>query len=461
MGNNQHLEEIILNPKLREQDPRFVNFLKVVLPKNIYSTGSTINGALFLEPTQPLVLTKIELILKEIHKWASPPSSFQVLNNFQPLISLGALNKTNEIKEKELCKVDIILGKDEQNPSGKYNLLPGKYEFPFEIKLPQIMSPSFFYNNPITSVSCYIRHSLVTKIYNGINNSDSDIKFLDNTELIIQLPDNIEVDRPLPVEIKHEVNSLGFFFTSGTNTMKAQLDQGIYSYCNDIIFNVEIDNRNCTSEITGIHCDVKRCLKYLNSPNINRLNDNKTSTMDNEKEFNLASKITSFFSDEENPNEEIGFKDNIFSTVFSLSVKEKSFYKGAFRFNLTNDLRKEWDNNYISQLKNTIYKDFCDKISFTSPSILMGNLFKCEYKVQLSLIYNGLGKDEGKIMKIPLFLSNNPYLFQSIVADGVYLYPGRSILSKAVNANDDELNSKNKKNNAPPIAFDSIKKNEK
>ena len=81
-----------------------------------------------------------------------------------------------------------------------------------------------------------------------------------------------------------------------------------------------------------------------------------------------------------------------------------------------------------------------------TPTVLMSQLFKCEYIMKLKLKYEALAGDNGSLLEIPLLITDNMNYCPPI-EKGVIINPGISSLSSSV-----DLNSDKNIKDAPPIA---------
>ena len=420
MGNEQKGNEFTINQKLLDQDPRHCSFMKLNIYEPIISSGQRLYGILEIIPNQTISISKIQLTINENQQWSIPQlSQSPSMRNVQTILTLGSIKSQNENIEKILASVDINLSGNVDNPSTIYNLVPGKYEFPFEIILPEITLPSFFYYNIKEEVKSIIQHTLVTKVFDEKN----EIKYIDTTLIIILLPKDVIIDKPFPYEIKNKVFSLGLL-DLGENIFKVDLEQAIYAFNKDIIFHYEINNMKSNASICGISCEIERKLDCLKKPEINIQN----------------SPFINFIENFSKQNEQI------YKTDFIVNVGPNQIKYGSLKFNICNKLQEDWINNYRKLLKDSIYNNILYKINFLTPTVLMSQLFKCEYIMKLKLKYEALAGDNGSLLEIPLFITDNMNYCPPI-EKGVIINPGISSLSSSV-----DLNSDKNIKDAPPIA---------
>ena len=420
MGNDQKNNEFTINQKILEQDPRHCSFMKLVIYNRIITTGQRVCGILEIVPDQTISISKIQLSINEKQQWKIPQiSQTSSMRNVQNILTLGSMKPQNENIEKILNSVDINLGENIDNPSGIYNLVPGKYEFPFEIILPEFTLPSFFYYSIKEEIKSIILHTLEAKVFDEKN----EIKYIDSEALIILLSKDVIVDKPFPYEIKNKVYSLGVI-DLGENNFKVELEQGIYAFNKDIVFHYEINNTKSNANICGINCQIERRISSLKKPEINQEN------------FLFVNFIENFYK----------YSEQVYSTDFIVNVGPYQIYTGSLKFNMFEKLQNNWVNEYRKLLKDSIYDNLLYSISFLTPTVLMSQLFKCEYIMKLKIKYEALAGDSGTGLEIPLFITDNDQ-YSPPVQKGVVINPGISSISSSV----DLSNDKNIKD-APPIA---------
>ena len=360
----------------------FSNFIKIELNKEFYLPGDTIEGNIIFDNTKNIKVNDITLFLYQKESW---------------FIQETAEIKYGEKNNQLLCKFLIDI---KEYLNNNMVLIPGKYIFPFKIKLPNGLQPSFEY--PYPNRYSYLRYSLICE-------SNPNLPELKHQKFILikSISDNI-----LPKNIFSSIVNVHKwgFLDGGTTILKASYEKGNYQINNLVPLNIDVDNTRGKLKVKECKIRVMRTIEFKKSEGPERYPLEKT----------INSKV---FSSEVLPYNKKNF-------LFQIQI-------------IDNDLL---DFKYIKEEKPYPY---INDLNPLLPSI-ESKLIKCEYRIQVSLYFdNFVTSGYRPRVKLPIIIShffdeenininnNNPknYLIESNNIDN-HIYESSLIYDKNfINAN--------------------------
>ena len=317
----------------------FSDFIKFELNKEFYLPGDTIEGNIIFDNTKNIKVNDITIYLYQKESW---------------FIQETAEIKYGEKNNQLLCKYFIDF-KEYLNNNGI--LIPGKYIFPFKIKLPNDLEPSFEY--PYPNRYSYLRYSLICE-------SNPNLPELKHQKFILikSISDNI-----LPKNIFSSIVNVHKwgFIDGGTTVLKVSYEKGNYQINNLVPLNIDIDNSRGKLKVKECKIRVMRTIEFKKSEGPEKYPMEKTI---NSKVF--ASEVLAY---------------NKKNFLFQIQI-------------IDNDLV---DFKYIKEEKPYPY---INDLNILLPTI-DSKLIKCDYRIQVSLYFdNFVTSGYRPRVKLPIIISH-------------------------------------------------------
>ena len=212
--------------------------IKIAVNKDFYYESQVIEGDIFLESRQNIIITDIVLSLKQMECWLYKESDNNVFSEIN-----------NNVIHEQNANIKQILGASSQNVA----LNSGSYRFPFKFYIPQNLQPSFEY--PQRNRAAYIRYILNAEIVSP------QIKGTASKYILIK-------SRPIVVQHQPRHEDEKSIWTMGIvprGTCKIAVFTVSNNYrINDIIpLTVDIYNENCKNDVKTIKISIKRLLTFI------------------------------------------------------------------------------------------------------------------------------------------------------------------------------------------------------
>lgn len=192
-------------------------YLRIALEKEMTFQDEPIKGEIWLEPTQPVILSDIIIRLKLQEGWVYNETSDKVISEINGVI----------LSEKALN-----IGKILNIPTNLISLSAGKFHFPFSISPPGPIQPSF--EHPFPNRRGYVRYSLqaetISQYFKTIG---------ENAVIIKSRP--LVLNSPLLFSSCVNVHNWGFF-QKGTTILNASYPTNNYKIGDAIPLTINVDN---------------------------------------------------------------------------------------------------------------------------------------------------------------------------------------------------------------------------
>ena len=322
--------------------------LSIIIGKYSYIIGNTIEGMISLQIREPIRIKNIMIYLNQVQGWEISSS----IKNSQ---------------EKTITQYEIDLSNSFAKNNEYFYIVPsGNYNYSFSITIPFNILPSFlfFKGGKIGYIKYYLLSQIIT---------DTGIELLDEKVIVINMSNDSIVDKPFPIENTKEIKAL--FINYGTNTIRIEMDKGIYNYDKEIKLSLQIDNKNCTGTVNCVHFEIYRRVIFFSKNYKKELIEEQKI---NEGDFSYVT--------------DAGELKNYELTLFSEGkVIEEYLYF------------------YKNKIKNTVFSGVINLMNFMLPTITTSEIIKCEYKINLSLKYAGIiPDDDNQRICIPIIFSSFP-----------------------------------------------------
>ncbi len=322
--------------------------LSIIIGKYSYIIGNTIEGMISLQIREPIRIKNIMIYLNQVQGWE---------------ISSSIKNSS----EKTITQYEIDLSNSFAKNNEYFYIVPsGNYNYSFSITIPFNILPSFlfFKGGKIGYIKYYLLSQIIT---------DSGIELLDEKVIVINMSNDSIVDKPFPIENTKEIKAL--FINYGSNTIRIEMEKGIYNYDKEIKFFLQIDNKNCSGTVNCVHFEIYRRVIFFSK--------------NYKKEFIEEQKINEGdFSNITDAGELKNYEITLFSEG---KVIEEYLYF------------------YKNKIKNTVFSGVINLMNFMLPTITTSEIIKCEYKINLSLRYAGIiPDDDNQRICVPIIFSSFP-----------------------------------------------------
>ena len=245
--------------------------IKFAINKDYYFESQIIEGEIYLDINQNIIITDIKLSLKKIECFLYKETEKNISTEIK-----------NEIIKEQNSNINQYLGIQ----SDKITLNQGSYKFPFKFTLPPNLHPSFEY--PSQTKSAYIRYILIAELISPT------IKALASKYILI---------KSRPIVIEHNIRnddekniwSMGII-PRGSSRIAVFTVSNNYRI-NDIIpITVDVYNENSKNQVKYIKITFKRFITFIDK-NKNRFHFFNTFYRDNYEVNVPAGKNKSFHFD--------------------------------------------------------------------------------------------------------------------------------------------------------------------
>ena len=317
----------------------FSDFINIELNKKYYLYGETIEGNINFNNTNNIKVNDFSINLYKKESWF-----------VQETAEVYYGEKDNQL----LCKFNIDI-KPYLNNNGI--LIPGKYVFPFKIKLPDDIEPSFEY--PYPNRYSYLRYSLICE-------SNPNIPELKHQKFILikSLSNNILLQKSYNSIVN--VHKWGFL-DGGTTSLNVSYEKSNYQINNLIPLNIYIDNSRGKLKVKECKIRLIRTIQFSKLNGIEKFPLEKT----------INSKI---FPAEVFPSDKKYF-------LFQIQISDADLY----------------DFKYIKEEKP--YPNIND-LNILLPT-MNSTIIKCDYRIQVSLYFdNFVTSGYRPRVKLPIIISH-------------------------------------------------------
>ena len=329
--------------------------LTIILDKTEYFQGQTIKGNVELVPDKDIYINDIELCFYLMEDWNySITDEKSEKGNYKQCISLinVGVNKYIPENDNKLIHLDPIL-----------------HLFPFELKFPEFLYPSFEY--PKHDFKACLRYTLFAKLKSPyIQLSTSKLIFI----FSISLKDN----NSFAIENNFNIKKWGIF-GKGNTKVKAFLPMKCFRFYNDIPIQIDVDNTLGKMKVTLIKINLIRHLI---------LKDNKNNFKEKHSRF-----------------------DKVCKKVFKVEVKSGAKESFDFKFPLNDIPHNEFSFFDIINLYNWTRRN-SEFIPSTESTIL-----SCQYSLKITLYYDSfIKKSDRPRIRLPISIVHkieNNYLLSN------------------------------------------------
>ena len=321
--------------------------ITIILDKTEFYPGETIKGNIELVPDSEIYITDIELCFIYLEEW-----------NY---------TKSEQDKDKSNYKQSITLqnlGVNKFLPEGENNLIqlsPILHLFPFEIKLPEFLFPSFEY--PKHDYTAFFRYSLIARL----KSPNMDLELATSNYIFI-LSKSPKENNNYEIESSFSIKKWGIF-GKGTTHIKASIPLTCYKFADNIPINVEVDNSNGKMKVTLVKINLVRNM-------ILRSNQNDFKT-------------------------KYSFIDKVMKKIFKVEVRSgtKDIFK--FQFPLSQMPHNEFSFFDNVNLYNWT-KSYCEFMPSTN-----SNIISCQYLLKITLYFDSfIKKADRPRIRIPINISH-------------------------------------------------------
>ena len=322
--------------------------IKIAINKDFYYESQAIEGDIFLETRQNIIITDIALSLKQMECWLYKESDHNVFSEIN-----------NNIVHEQNANIKQILGSSSQNVA----LNSGSYRFPFKFYLPKNLQPSFEY--PQKNKAAYIRYILNAELVSHqIKATASKYILIKSRPIVIQHQVRHEDDKAIwTMGIVPRGNCKIAVFTVSNNYR-----------INDIIpITVDVYNENSKNQVKYIKITFKRFITFIDK-NKNRFHFFNTFYRDNYEVNVPAGKNKSFHFD-------IQLRDN--------ELKGLSYDKEMNPYQNLNDL-----NLLLPTLKSSLIS--CEYTIKVTAYFSIFTPHNCRPRVELPLFISAQNIDDYK-----------------------------------------------------------------
>ena len=322
--------------------------IKFAINKDYYFESQIIEGEIYLDINQNIIITDIKLSLKKIECFLYKETEKNISTEIK-----------NEIIKEQNTYINQYLGIQ----SDKITLNQGSYKFPFKFTLPPNLHPSFEY--PSQTKSAYIRYILIAELISPT------IKALASKYILI---------KSRPIVIEHNIRnddekniwSMGII-PRGSSRIAVFTVSNNYRI-NDIIpITVDVYNENSKNQVKYIKITFKRFITFIDK-NKNRFHFFNTFYRDNYEVNVPAGKNKSFHFD-------IQLRDN--------ELKGLSYDKEMNPYQNLNDL-----NLLLPTLKSSLIS--CEYTIKVTAYFSIFTPHNCRPRVELPLFISAQNIDDYK-----------------------------------------------------------------
>ena len=319
--------------------------ITIILDKTEFYAGETIKGNIELVPDSEIYINDIELCFLYIEEW-----------NY---------SKSGEKKDKSNYKQCIYLqslGVNKFLPEGENNLIqlsPILHLFPFEIKLPDFLFPSFEY--PKHDYTASLRYSLIARLKSPYT------ELATSSYIFILSASQIESNK-YEIENSFNVKKWGMF-GKGSTQLKVSIPLTCYKFSDNIPITIGVDNSNGKMKVTLIKINLARNMILR----------------DNQNDFKTK----------------YSYIDKVMKKIFKVEVRSGTKDNFTFQFPLSEMPHIEFSFFDNVNLYNWT-KSYCEFM----PSI-NSHIISCQYVLKITLYFDSfMKKADRPRIRIPISLSH-------------------------------------------------------
>lgn len=349
--------------------------ITIILDKGEYSSEETIKGNIELVPDTEIYISDIELCLYFIEEWNYSKSEEKI-------------DKNNH----KQCVLLVNLGVNKFLPEGDNNLIhldPILHLFPFKLKLPDSLLPSFEF--PKHDFRAYLRYSLYAKLKAPQTN-------LSTSKLVFILASS-KANASFSVDNTFTLKKWGMF-GKGLTKMSALFPTKYFKFSDNIPLHINIDNTLGKMKATLIKINLIRTMILKDNNNNNK--------------------------------EKYTCKDKIYKKIFKIDVKsgEKKIY--MFMFPLS-----EIPFDDFSFFDNVNLYNWTKKTCEFMPSI-ESTILSCQYKIIITLYFDSfITKSDRPRLEVPIYIIH-------VINDNFILPSQTNLPSDVEESNEEEIRKQKK-----------------
>ena len=217
--------------------------LRIIPKQPTFYVDDFIEGQVELYSPTQLILNDINIVLNISESWLT--YSNELNRNISETKTQPLIMQNLNVKEKLNIHTDLAA------------LSPGKFFFPFRIKSPILLAPSFEF--PVKGDKAFIRYILSSNIISPY------IKMNTSIYIILKRRQRIEMNKQVILTTENNVYKWGMF-DGGKIKLKVTSLNGTdnFRFGEDIKFNIDIDNTNGKMDTTECKIVLKRNVKFMN-----------------------------------------------------------------------------------------------------------------------------------------------------------------------------------------------------
>ena len=217
--------------------------LKIIPKQSTFYVDDFIEGQVELSTPAQLILNDINITLNISEYWLTYSNELKL--NIKETKAQPLIMQNLNVKEKLNIYTNLVA------------LKPGKFLFPFRLKSPQLLAPSFEF--PGKGDKAYIRYNLTSNIISPYTKTTTSIYILLKTR------QRIEMNKQVILTTENKVHKLGIF-EGGITKLKVTSLNGTdnFKFGEDINFDIDIDNTNGKIDTTECKIVLSRNVKFMN-----------------------------------------------------------------------------------------------------------------------------------------------------------------------------------------------------
>ena len=216
-----------------------VQFLKILLSKEIFFQEEEIKGEIWVLPPQPLVLQDIILKLRLFEGWFFQETSNVLYSDTNDLI---------------IYQVPLNLSKLLNVNTQLINMHPGEFKFPFSLKIPKNIHPSFEF--PMPNRRAYIRYSVIADVVSPY------FKCVNENLIVIKSRPYV-LNVPLKISNTSNVHKWGMI-DKGSTTLTVSYPTTNYKFGDQIPLTVDVNNTRGKLNVIASKFSIIRKITFSN-----------------------------------------------------------------------------------------------------------------------------------------------------------------------------------------------------
>ena len=352
--------------------------ITIILDKREFHPGEIIKGNIEFVPDSQLYINDIELCFFYIEEWNySKSETNKDKGNYKQCISLFdiGVNKFLPGDENNLIHLDPIL-----------------HLFPFELKLPNFLFPSFEY--PKHDYKAFLRYTLLAQV------KSPNYQLMTSIPIFI-LSSSKKENQSFSEEKTFNVKKWGMF-GKGSTKIKASLPMKYFKFSDNVPVNIEIDNTLGKMKVKLVKINLVR----------------KMILKDNSNDFKVK----------------YSHNDKVMKKVFKVEVRSAA--KESFDLKLP---LSQIPHNEFSFFDNVNLYNWTRSYSEFIPSI-ESSLLNCQYMIKVTVYFDSfLKKGDRPRIFLPIYIVNKLDIIS--INNNI----NNNIITNGMECNDDEI--KNLKQN--------------